>query len=148
MDAKELYLFRAEEFERNFHALRDIESRNSLEVFTGYAVIGIAHFQLDDKYPHNSLLGFSALLLVFSLFAIALYHNLRTQERLRFIRNMKDLYIKKLHELCAAPELEVPADLPQPTHGFWWAFAAHIALSAITMVALAAYIIGTTWPHQ
>jgi hypothetical protein len=147
VDAKELYKFRAEELERNFQSLREIESRNVVEVFTGYAVLGIAYFQLQDRYPQSTLLGIGALLLTFSLFVIALYMTLRAKERLQFLRRMQGLYVKKLHEVCAVPELEPPADLKPPKHGDWWAFAAHIALSAIAMLALSAYIIGTTWRH-
>lgn len=148
MDASELYRFRAEELERNFQSLREIESRNVVEVFTGYAVLGIAYFQLQDRYPQNTLLGIGALFLTLSLFAIALYMTLRARERLHLLRRMQDLYIKKLHEACAVPELELPADLKPPQQGNWWAFAAHIALSTIAMAALAAYIIGTTWRHS
>lgn len=72
MNATELYRFRAEELERNFQSLREIESRNVVEVFTGYAVLGIAYFQLQDKYPHNALLGLGALFLTFALSAIAM----------------------------------------------------------------------------
>lgn len=145
MDAMELYRFRAEELERNFQTLREIESRNVVEVFTGYAVLGIAYFQLQDRYPHSTLLGLGALLLTFSLFNIALYMTVRAKERLQFLRRMQGVYVKKLHELSAVPELDVPADLTPPKHGDWWVFAAHIALSGIAMLALCAYIIGTTW---
>ncbi|HEV8540126.1 MAG TPA: hypothetical protein VGQ60_03090, partial [Nitrospiraceae bacterium] len=103
LDAAELYRFRAEELERNFQSLREIESRNVVEVFTGYAVLGIAYFQLQDRYPHNALLATGALLLTFSLFAIALYLTLRARERLHLLRRMQGLYVKKLHEVCSVP---------------------------------------------
>ena len=147
MDAKELYRFRAEEIERNFHSLREIESRNVVEVFTGYVVLGIAYFQLQDRYPQSTLLGIGALFLTLSLFVIALYVTLQARARLHLLRRMQDLYIKKLHEICAVPELELPSNLKPPQKGNWAVFAAHIALSAIAMLALSAYIIGTTWRH-
>lgn len=144
MEKAELYQLRAEEFERNFMSIREIEWRNAIEVFTGYAALAISYFQIRSTNQSSVWLGVSAILLDSILFSISLYLSLRVQERLHFTRGMQREYLKKLHEVVNTPELEVPEGISQPKHAKWYAFAAQLGLSATAAVSLLIYFLVTT----
>lgn len=146
MDEVELCRIRAEEFERNFESIRAIEWRNALEVFTGYAVIGIAYWQLHEKYPGSKLLGLGAGLLTLILYSCNLYISRRVQERLHFTRDMQNLYLARIHELLNVRRIEQdpPPHVRRPIHGKWWAHVPQTILSTAAMLALLTYVLGTT----
>ena len=144
MDDKDLYRLRAEEFERNFQSMRGIEWRTAIEVFTGYAAIGLSYYHLRDRYPDSGILALGASVLTILLFLTNLYLSLRVQERLHSTRAMQNVYLKKLHDLCGAPELDLPPEIKRPVHAKWYAFGAQITLSGATMLTLLAYILATS----
>ena len=148
MDEKDLFRFRAEEFERNFESLRGIEWRTAIQVFSGYAAIGIAYYTLHDKYGGSWYLGLTAIFLTLILYAANTYLACQVQKRLHFTRSMMKAYLQKLHEVCGVPELDIPAGANKPGMIKWWAFVPQVILSTAAMLALLVYVyvaVTTPW---
>jgi len=118
----DLYRLRAEEYERNFHSLRQVEWQVYLQALPAFVGITAAYFYLKE---HKFVVGHDACLALItigllSLIAVActiLFFGL--QQRLSYTRKMQERYLSALHMTVGAREFRSARE-PLWKHDWAW----------------------------
>lgn len=139
MDSAELYKLMAQDFADRFESMRKLEWQTTFQVYAGYGALGVVSSHLYDKLPGSRALGVAGILVVGVLWGCTFYVSLRIQERLRYTRDMQNVYLDKLHEVMNISKLARPAATPELKHQYRWAWRAQTVLSSTTALGLIAY---------
>jgi hypothetical protein len=144
-DKKALYQFRAEDFDKNYYSLREIEWRRSLETISGYVGIAIAHYNLNtpERMQGNPFLFYAGIYLPLLLFVIYAIFSLCIQARLHYTRDLKNNYIDKLH--LEYGESKLPKESKPPRFGNWYAFVTQLVIHAAVVTAIITYVCKAAW---
>lgn len=167
LDEMELCKLKAEDYQKNFDALRTVEWHVTTEMFAGYAAIALAFTALREHGASMGPVALGAIVVTVILYVTTLYLSLRIQERLHVTRDDANAYFDKLHQLLRFRPLELPSDavwppsaesetspapakrkprfwfrehMP-PLHKKWYAFAGQQIISVAWMAGLIFYII-------
>lgn len=136
MDKKDVYKFRAEEFERSFFSLRNLEWKIIFQLYIGYAAIAAAFVGITNKYEVNSRISTISTLVVIVLAGIETYLSLRIQERLHLARDKQNKYIDKLHDETGA--VKITSEIITKNKR-WWGFIPQHIISYIWALGLIIY---------
>jgi hypothetical protein len=143
-EKSEFYRQRAEEYERNFMSLREIEWRLAIEVFTGYAAIGIAYFTIIYYQGASIRFCVGSIFLVLVLFGVIAFLSYCVQKRLHDCRGKQKAYIESAFLVSEIAKLQLPPNYVAPLWPEWYAFACQQFLSGTAAVSLILYFLFTT----
>lgn len=140
MDKSDICKFRVEELDRARESLRSVEWRTFFEMVTGYVALVVAFAKVEAQTGKSWLLFSSGVFaaIIVSFAGCMVLHGAHV--RMKFVKDGRDAYIDKLHELTETPDLEDRAI------SFWryWAILPQYAILGTTAVGVISWMLWST----
>jgi hypothetical protein len=141
----DVYKIRIEDQDRNYFSLRDLEWRMALQFLFGYVTVGVGYQALRAKDGPSLLLTYWPIGLTIVLFLAYIFFSLCIQQRLHLARDIKNDYVKKLHDLIENTKVdheeERKSRLRLPG---WYAFLTQITVHTLAVATVIAYVVWTS----
>lgn len=143
MDKHDVCKFRVEELDRSRESLRSVEWRTFFEMVTGYVALVVAFAKVEMHTGKSWLLfacgAFAAIMVSFA--GCMVLHGAHL--RMKSVKDARDAYIDKLHELTETPVLENRTS-------FWryWAILPQYAILGTTAGGVVLWMLWSTLSNK